>query len=303
VSRPLRILAENALYHVVARGNDKMPIYRDDVDRIRYLAILETVIERYSVECHAYCLMSNHYHLVLRTLKANLSSAIQYLNGVYAQWWNRRHDRVGHVLQGRFKAQLIQREGYFLEACRYVVLNPTRASLVTRVEDWRWSSYSSTAGLALEPKWLTTALILAGRSAAARRDYRVFIAAGTSESDVARAIRSDIPIVGSAAFAAAHRDLIEQAHPTEVSRRDRTIGRPTLAEVFADISDKPTRDLRIREARQRFGYRVSEIARHVSLHYASVSRIATSRAVPRDLPPGRSDEPSGTPETLTSFLD
>src|SRR5262245_34754461 len=153
MSRPLRILAAGALYHVVARGNDRMAIYHDDVDRWRFLANLETVADQYRVECHAYCLMSNHYHLVLRTLEANLSSAIQYLNGVYAQWWNRRHGRVGHVLQGRFKAQLVQREGYFLEACRYVVLNPVRAGLVNDVEDWPWSSYHYTAGFAPRPRW------------------------------------------------------------------------------------------------------------------------------------------------------
>lgn len=105
------------------------------------------------------------------------------------------------------------------------------------------------------------------------------------------------------AFAAAHRDLIERAHPTEVLRRDRTIGRPTLAELFADAPDKPTRDLRIQEARHRFCYRVSEIARHVSLHYASVSRIAAGRAAPPDLPFDRGDEGAGPSETLVSFID
>jgi REP element-mobilizing transposase RayT len=279
MSRPLRILAAGALYHVVARGNAKMTIYDDDVDRRRFLTILETVVERYRIECHAYCLMSNHYHAVIRTLEPNLSSAMQYLNSVYAQWWNRRHGRVGHVLQGRFKAQLIQREGYLLEACRYVVLNPVRAGLVKKVEDWAWSSYAATAGLSARRKLLTTSLILGTRSAKACRAYQAFIAAGVSESEVTRALRSDVPIVGSESFAAAHRDVIEQAHPTEVVRRDRTIGRPTLEALFTEVRDKPTRDLRIREARDRFSYRVSEIAKHVSLHYASVSRIATAGQV------------------------
>jgi putative transposase len=254
-----------------------MAIYCDDVDRRQFLSILETVVERYRLECHAYCEMSNHYHAVIRTLEPNLSIAMQYLNGVYAQWWNRRHGRVGHVLQGPFKAQLIQRDGYFLEACRYVVLNPVRAGLVHNVEDWPWSSYAATAGLAPVPKLLTTSLLLGTPSPAACREYRAFIAAAISESDVARALRSEVPIVSSEAFAVAQRDVIEQAHPIEVVRRDRAIGRPPLEALFADVGDKPTRNLRIREARDRFLYRVSEIAKHLSLHYGTVSRIAADR--------------------------
>jgi hypothetical protein len=142
-------------------------------------------------------------------------------------------------------------------------------------------------------------MILGRRPEAELRAYRVFIAAGISENDVTRAIRSDVLIVGSEAFAAAHREVIERAHPTEVLRRDRTIGRPTLAELFADVADKPTRDLRIREARDRFHYRVSEIARHVSLHYASVSRIAIDgRAAPGGAPSDRREERSGRHKPL-----
>ena len=276
-----------------------MAIYHDDFDRRRFLTILDTVVERHRIECHAYCLMSNHYHLVIRTLDPNLSTAIQYLNGVYAQWWNKRHARVGHVLQGRFKAQLIQREGYFLEACRYVVLNPVRAGLVQRVEDWAWSSYAATAGLAPEPALLTTGLILGTPSAAAWRAYRAFIAAGVPESEVTAALRSDVPLVGTEPFAAAHRDAIEQAHPTEVLRRDRTIGRPTLDELFGAVRDRPTRNLRIREARDRFHYRVSEIARHVSLHYASVSRIASAG---NPTPEGRPSDRVGGPSNRARGL-
>ena len=275
MSRPLRLLAAGALYHVVARGDARQAIYNDDADRRRFLGILETVVERYSIECHAYCLMPNHYHGVIRTLEPNLSSAMHYLNSVYAQWWNRRHRRVGHVFQGRYKAQLIQADRYFLEACRYVVLNPVRAGLVKAAEDWLWSSYAPCAGLAPLPALLTTSLILGTRSAADYRDYRAFVAAGISESEVAKALRSEIPIVGSEVFAAAHRHLIEQADPTEVVRRDRTIGRPTLAVLFAGSHDKSARNLTIREARDRFHYRVSEIAKHLSLHYGTVSRIAT----------------------------
>ena len=301
MSRPHRILAAGAFYHVMARGNAKMAIYCDDVDRHRFLTVLKTVVEQYRIECHAYSLMSNHYHLVIRTPEPNLSAAIQYLNGVYAQWWNKRHKRVGHVLAGRFKAQLIQRDGYFLEACRYVVLNAVRAGLVENVEDWAWSSYAATAGLAARPHWLTTRLILGPRPATTRRDYCAFIAAGVRESEVTAAIRSSVPIVGSDGFAAAHRGLIEQADPTEVTRRDRSIGRPTLADLFEGVRDKRDRNLRIREASGRFCYRLSEIAAHVRLHYGSVSRIVSAAGTP----PGTrqaSDHEAGTKPEGTSPL-
>ena len=274
-----------------------MAIYCDDVDRRRFLTVLETVVEQYHIECHAYCLMSNHYHLVIRTPEPNLSAAIQYLNGVYAQWWNKRHKRLGHVLAGRFRAQLVQRDGYFLEVCRYVVLNAVRAGLVGNVEDWTWSSYAATAGLAPCPQWLTTRMILGARSAATRQEYRAFIAAGIPESELAAAIRSPVPIVGSDGFAAAHRDLIEQADPTEVTRRDRSIGCPTLADVFEGVRDKRERNLRIREARDRFCYRLSEIAAHVRLHYGSVSRIVSAADPPADQP---SDYGSGTPRSVST---
>jgi len=217
--------------------------------------------------------MSNHYHAIVRTQQPNLSSAMQHLNGVYAQWWNRRHKRVGHVLQGRFKAQLIQSDRYLLEACRYVVLNPVRAGMVTEVQEWPWSSYSGTAGLAPCEAFLTTSMLLGTSSPQEVREYRAFIAAGVSETEVARVLRSDTPLVGTSSFARAHRSLVEQAHRTEVVRRARAVGRPALAEVFAEVRDKRTRNLRIREARARFGYKVSEIAEYLSLHYGTVSRI------------------------------
>ena len=286
------MLVAGGLYHVMARGNAKMEIYRDDIDRHRFFTVLEAVVERHCIECHAYCLMSNHYHLVIRTPEPNLSAAIQYLNGVYAQWWNKRHKRVGHVLAGRFKAQLIQRDGYFLEACRYVVLNAVRAGLVKSVEDWAWSSYAATAGIARRPQWLTTSLILGPRPARARQGYRAFIAAGTPESELTAALRSSLPIVGSDAFAEAHRDLIEQADPVEVTRRDRSIGRPTLADLFEGVRDKRERNLRIREACGRFCYRLSEIAAQVGLHYGSVSRIVAG-AVRAPAPGQQSDHGAG----------
>jgi REP element-mobilizing transposase RayT len=283
MSRPLRVLAPDALYHVTARGNAKAEIYSDDDDRHRFLTLLENVVDRYGVECHAYCLMSNHYHLVIGTPEANLSRAIQYLNGRYAQWWNTRHGRVGHLLHGPFKAQLIQDDRYFLEACRYVVLNPVRAGMVNDARDWIWSSYAATAGLVPCPRFLTIRWVLGTPSTETRREYRAFIGAGAPDSEVTAALDGDLPIIGSDAFAAAYREEVEQAHQTEVVWRHRTLGRPSLEELFAGASDRSARNLSIQKARERHHYRISEIARHLSLHYGTVSRIASAMEAGKQL--------------------
>src|SRR6185369_14352378 len=129
MARPLRLEFEGALYHVTSRGNERSPIFRDDRDRTKFLEILGSIasVSRWAV--HAYCLMGNHYHLLLETPRPNLSAGMQRINGRYTQWFNRRHRRAGHLLQGRFKAILVERDPHLLELCRYVVLNPVRAGM------------------------------------------------------------------------------------------------------------------------------------------------------------------------------
>ncbi|MBU4594901.1 MAG: transposase, partial [Proteobacteria bacterium] len=133
MARPLRIEFPGAVYHVTSRGNAQAAIFVDGVDRNTFLAVLRQTLRRFNVLCHAYCLMTNHFHLLLETPDANLSKAMRQLNSVYTQAFNRRHGRVGHVLQGRFKAIVVDREAYLLELCRYVVLNPVRAGMVKDV--------------------------------------------------------------------------------------------------------------------------------------------------------------------------
>ena len=160
MARPLRIEFPGALYHVTSRGNARQDIALDDEDRAAFLAVLAEARERFAWLVHAYCLMGNHYHLMVETPEANLSRGMRQLIGVYTQRFNRRHGRVGHLFQGRYKAILVERESYLLELCRYVVLNPVRAGLVARVEDWRWSSYAETAGRARPGGPVTTGWIL-----------------------------------------------------------------------------------------------------------------------------------------------
>ena len=131
MARPLRLEFSGALYHVTSRGDRREDIYLDDADRGNYLSVLSEVCDRFNWLVHAYCLMSNHYHLLIETPDSNLAMGMRQLNGVYTQRFNRRHARVGHVFQGRYKAIIVQKDSYLLELARYIVLNPVRARMVT----------------------------------------------------------------------------------------------------------------------------------------------------------------------------
>ncbi|MDX1735668.1 MAG: transposase [Halioglobus sp.] len=181
MSRPLRIEFEGALYHVTARGNELKPLYRDSSDRIRFLRTMERCCERYQWLCHAYCLMGNHYHLVVETPLGNLSRGVAYLNSGYSQYFNKAHSRVGHLFQGRYKSILVEKQSYLLELSRYVVLNPVRAGMVLAPEEWPWSSYRGTAGLNAPAPFLDSDWILGNFSDnphRARQRYRDFVMQG-----------------------------------------------------------------------------------------------------------------------------
>jgi len=146
MARPLRIEYPGGVYHITNRGNDKKTVFKDDRDRETFLKILTFVNKRYHWICHAYCLMDNHYHLMIETPDANLSLGMRQLNGVYAQARNKRCNKTGHLFQGRYKAIVIQKDMHLLEVCRYIVLNPARAKMVEKPEGWKWSSYRATEG-------------------------------------------------------------------------------------------------------------------------------------------------------------
>jgi putative transposase len=181
VSRPLRIEFAGALYHITARGNERRAIFYGDEDSTRFLGIQTQTCKRFHWLCHAYCLMGNHYHLLVETLAPNLSKGMHYLNGEYSRWFNSTHGRTGHLFQGRFKSILVEKEAYLLELARYIVLNPVRAGMVRGPQEWRWSSYRSTAGMDNPPDCLTTDWLLARfstRKAEACLSYRRFVSEG-----------------------------------------------------------------------------------------------------------------------------
>jgi putative transposase len=154
MSRPLRIEFPGAFYHVTSRGDRREMIYRGDNDRAAQLAVIAQAMDRFGAQVLAYCLMGNHYHLVLHTHQANLSRLMRHVNGVYTQAFNRQHGLSGHLFQGRFKAILVDREAYLLALCRYVERNPVAADMVGTPEDWPWSSCRAHLGLAATPGWL-----------------------------------------------------------------------------------------------------------------------------------------------------
>jgi REP element-mobilizing transposase RayT len=179
--RPPRICFPGALYHVTARGVDRMAIYRDNVDRRLFLTLLGLVVNGTGWQVYAYCLMGNHYHLLMETPEPNVSEGMQYLNGVYGQRFNRRHERTGHLLGGRFHSVLVQKHSHLLEAARYVVLNPVRAGLRRHPADWPWSSYCATAGTTPPPQFLDASRLLASLHSDPRRArpaYRRFVEVG-----------------------------------------------------------------------------------------------------------------------------
>ena len=175
MARPLRIEFPGAVYHVTTRGDRREDIFVDDEDRRALLEVVAQALSRFDAEALAYCLMGNHYHFVLHTRQANLSSLMRHINGVYTQTYNRRHNKVGHLFQGRFKAILVDRDAYLLEVCRYVDLNPVRARLVTKPQSWPWSSYRAHVGKVPELEWLDTSGLhgfLLGRPARSAADRR-----------------------------------------------------------------------------------------------------------------------------------
>lgn len=160
MARPLRVEYPGAYYHVINRGNAGENIFIDERDRERFLEYLAKCIERFITRIHAYCLMSNHYHLLIETPQANLSVAIQWLNVSYSVYYNKRHRRRGHLFQGRFKAILLDANEYLILLSRYIHLNPVRAKMVTHPLEYSWSSYLVFAGKRQKPDWLTTQTVL-----------------------------------------------------------------------------------------------------------------------------------------------
>jgi len=285
MARPLRVEYPGAVYHITSRGNARQDIFDDDPDRNRFLDTLAKVINRYNWLCYAYCLMDNHTHLVIETPEGRLSQGMRQLNGIYTQAYNRRHQRVGHIFQGRYKAILIQKESHLLEVCRYVVLNPVRARMVERPERWKWSSYRATAGLGKSPFWLRVDWVLGQfgtRRNSASRHYRGFVREGIGQASIWEGLKGQA-LLGEGEFVEKLLGYVRGYEDLkEIPRSQRYLGRPGLERLFPGRLSRGRRDGLIVRAVHRYGYSQREVAQHLGLHYATVSRLANPVANTRN---------------------
>lgn len=278
MARPLRIEYPGAVYHITSRGNEKKTVFKDEQDRDAFLNTLQHVVNRYNWLCHAYCLMDNHYHILVETPDGNLSKGMRQLNGVYTQTFNKRHNRVGHLFQGRYKAILIQKDRHLVEVCRYVVLNPVRAGVVERLEQWKWSSYLSTAGKRKPHPCLTREWVLgqfSSKRGIAEIEYRKFVLGGIDMESIWRDVRGQ-SVLGGEEFIEGFIDYV-RGHKDipEIPKSQRYMNRPRLKEIFSEdvFQDKRRRDRKIAKAVDEYGYSQREVADHLGMHFTSISRI------------------------------
>jgi REP element-mobilizing transposase RayT/DNA-directed RNA polymerase specialized sigma24 family protein len=280
MARPLRIEFPGAVYHVTSRGYRREPIFVDDHDRHGFLDVVAQALSRFDAEILAYCLMGNHYHFVLHTRRANLSLLMRHINGVYTQAFNRQHNEVGHLFQGRFKAILVDRDAYLLEVCRYVELNPVRARMVKKPQAWAWSSYRAHGGLEDSPAWLDTDGLhgyLLGRapvSASDRRRAASRYARLVAEARDVRlwdeALRQQI-YLGDEAFVERMQKL---ADPQRTAAREiPKAQRRTMRSLAQWLSTCDSREEALFRAHTESALTMSAIAKEIGLSVSRVSRL------------------------------
>ncbi len=278
MARPLRIEFPGAVYHITSRGNARLPIFEDFKDKRQILSLLDHVTKRFHWYCHAYCLMDNHYHLIIETLEANLSLGMRQLNGVYTQWYNRKYKRVGHLFQGRFKSILVEKETYLLELCRYVVLNPVRAGMVTDPGKYTWSSYKATVGLTETPPYLNIDWILRHFGKArvdAQKKYRSFVKEGLNQTSPWGNLKAQCYLGSETFITHLKQPLSEAIDSMEIPKKQRFLNRPTLETIFKSPKplSKANRNKLIQKAYLDHGYTQSDISKHLGLHYSTISRL------------------------------
>lgn len=276
MARPVRIEFSGALYHVTSRGDRRELIYEDDVDREMFLNVFGQVVDDFNWLCHAYCLMSNHYHLVIETPEGNLSKGMRQLNGVFTQASNRRHGRSGHLFQGRYKSILVDADAYLLELTRYVVLNPVRAGMVRDPGGWVWSSYQAMMGAASVPFWLATDGLLAqfgqNRKTAISR-YADFTARGIGRDSVWKNLNRQVFLGDDRFVTRMQENIVGLSKDVNIPRIQRRAPAPPLLSFLEKGDD---RNQAIVAAYATGEYSYQQIGALFGLHFTTVGKIVRS---------------------------
>jgi putative transposase len=244
MARALRIEYSGAFYHVTSRGNERKEIFPSRRDREQFLSYLESATVRYGARIHVYCLMSNHYHLLVETPLGNLSQIMKHVNSAYTTYFNVKRNRAGHLLQGRYKAILVEKDEYAQELSRYIHLNPVRAIMVERPDLYEWSSYRAYAGLVTAPAWLYRELIhslFGSDERTAQKGYRKFVeeaVEGMRPSPLDNVAASTL--LGSESFVEWVRKkfLKETPQDRELPALRQLAGKPTLKAICQKVEGK-----------------------------------------------------------------
>lgn len=273
MSRPLRLEFPDALYHITSRGDRREDIYEGDADREVFLIVFAEVISRFNWICYAYCLMDNHYHLLVRTPDGNLSKGMRQLNGVYTQTYNRRHNKTGHLFQGRYKAILVDEDAYLLELSRYIVLNPVKANIVKQAGDWHWSSYQSMTGSIPTPEWLSSDYLLLqfdeDRKSAIKR-YKTFVLEGLKNGPIWKQVSNQIYLGDSDFIEKVQKHLTDRQGDLQIPKvQKRTKAKPIA--YYEKVASN--RNKAILEAYSSGAYSYQELGDYFGLHFTTIGKV------------------------------
>lgn len=276
MARPLRIQYPGAVYHLMSRGDGGKKIFKDSHDYEMFLGVFEDVLERHNWISYAYCLMPNHYHLLVQTIDPNLSEGMRQLNGIYTQKYNFRHDRYGHVFQGRYKSILVDLDDYKYQIIRYIALNPVRAKLTISPYKYKWSSHLEMLNKQKPSGCLHTqkALKLFDKNnTRAREIYKEYIGSKIDDEDLKENIHGGIVLGGIEFMEKIKKYIQDKKDIKDISKKERFAHRPKLIEIFKNIKNKEERNKKIAGAHLKYGYSLSEIGRELNMHHSSIGKI------------------------------
>lgn len=283
MARPLRIQWPGALYHITHRGNEGCAIFRDDRDRRRLLECVERAVERFALRVHAICLMSNHYHAQVETPRGNLAAAMHWLSTTYTVYFNRRHERSGHLFHGRYWSAVVEKQSYLAELTRYIHLNPVRAGLVARPEAYPWSSYRDYVTSRPRWHWLETGWTLeqfGGANRRGRARYREFVE-GVLPADLNDPLVKAVSgaILGSDAFVGWVSDqFLSGRKDTAAARVRRQIDAVPIDEVIRVVAELTGTAEETVRARGRHGNEARELAMYLAQQHSGATNVAIGAA-------------------------